>query len=165
MPLGTLPIRYLGLPLISTRLSFIDCQQIFNKMQQTLHSWVTKRSSYGGRLQLIKTVLNGIQLYYTSVFILPKVVIKNINNLMASFLWSREIKFYYCAKVKWYDVSLPKKEGGLGLFDMVLWNKYLILKKIWNIYSKKGNLWVKRIHTVSLKGASFWGIKEPADCS
>lgn len=31
MPRGSLPVRYLGLPLISTKLGYHDCQPIFSK--------------------------------------------------------------------------------------------------------------------------------------
>lgn len=49
--------------------------------------------------------------------------------------------------------------GGLGLRDMSLWNKSLVMRLKWNICMKKDTLWVKWIHTIMLKKQSLWGGK------
>ncbi|KAL3500951.1 hypothetical protein ACH5RR_035400 [Cinchona calisaya] len=164
MSVGSLPVRYLDLPLISSRLSFKDCQPIFIKIEQKIHSWAAKKLSYGGRVQLIKSGLVGIHLYWSSTFILPKAVLNKINSFLASFLWSGDTNNHYSAKVKWKEVCTPCKEGELGIIDIILWNKCLILKQVWNVCCKKDSLWVKWIHTVNLKYKSFWGFKAPTDC-
>ena len=69
MPRRMLPVKYLGLPLISSRLSYKDCHPIFIKMEQKIKSWANKKLSYGGRLQLIQSVLTRIYLHWCSVFI------------------------------------------------------------------------------------------------
>lgn len=71
MPRGSLTVKCLGLPLISTKLTFKDCQPIFTKIQQKIQGWVVKKLTYGGRLQLIKSVLNGIYLHWISIFVIP----------------------------------------------------------------------------------------------
>ncbi|KAL3529141.1 hypothetical protein ACH5RR_008463 [Cinchona calisaya] len=126
MPFRDLPVTYLGLLLIPARLSFKDCQTILTKIQQTISNLGTIKLSYAGRQQLIKSVLHSIHLYWTNVFILPKRITKKIEMMLASFLWAGEIKTHYGAKVSWHDVSAPKKEGGLGLTNLTLWNECLI---------------------------------------
>lgn len=46
----------------------------------------------GGEDSAIKSVLNGIHLYWTSVFVLPKGVIRKIVRMLSSFFWAGEIK-------------------------------------------------------------------------
>ena len=53
----------------------------------------------------------------------------------------------------------PKDQGGLGLKDLYNWNEALISKHVWNLATKKDSLWVKRIHTVKLRGKSFWEVE------
>ncbi|KAL3534630.1 hypothetical protein ACH5RR_003091 [Cinchona calisaya] len=76
-----------------------------------------------------------------------------------------EMKNQYCAEVKWKDICLPKKESGLGIFDLDLWNRCLILKQVWNISCRKKTLWIKWIHSLNLKQDSFWGMKVPLVCT
>ena len=53
----------------------------------------------------------------------------------------------------------------MGLFDLKLWDKCLIMKQIWHICCKKDTLWVKWVHTNNLKGCSFWAAKIPVNGS
>ncbi|KAB1204039.1 LINE-1 retrotransposable element ORF2 protein [Morella rubra] len=69
---GTLSVRYLGVPLISSRLEKSDCQTLCNRILARIKSWVNNYLSYAGRLQLIKSVLIAIQAYWSSLFMLPK---------------------------------------------------------------------------------------------
>ena len=61
--LGTLPFRYLGVPLSSKRLSIAKCEQLDDKMTKRISSWQCKHLSYAARLQLINLVLMGITSY------------------------------------------------------------------------------------------------------
>lgn len=69
---GELPVRYLGVPLLSTRLSYKDCIPLINKIRARIHSWKSKYLAYPGRLLLIKVVLSGMVFFWLSCFILPK---------------------------------------------------------------------------------------------
>lgn len=63
MKQGTLPIRYLGVPLISGKLSFSHCGPLIDRINARVNSWSSSQLSYGGRLQLIKSVLESIIRY------------------------------------------------------------------------------------------------------
>lgn len=69
---GVLPVRYLGVPLISSRLSAEDCRMILEKISRRIGSWTSKNLSFAGRLQLLTSVMFSLQVYWTGVFILPK---------------------------------------------------------------------------------------------
>ena len=75
---GHLPMRYLGLPLISSRLTIADCQPLLNKIDTRINGWEGLALSYAGRVQIIKSVLVALGVYWASTFILPKGVIKDI---------------------------------------------------------------------------------------
>jgi hypothetical protein len=73
MGVGVLPVRYLGIPLSSKKLSAGDCDILIQKNSGRIDSWLSKHLiTFAGRLQLISSVLYSIQMYWTSVFILPK---------------------------------------------------------------------------------------------
>jgi hypothetical protein len=50
---GKLPIRYLGVPLITRRLSAADCEGLMNKFTSWIDPWCSKHLTFVGRLQLI----------------------------------------------------------------------------------------------------------------
>ncbi|GJS39935.1 putative reverse transcriptase domain-containing protein [Tanacetum coccineum] len=62
------------------------------------------------------------------------------------------------AKVAWEVMCLPKREGGLGIPHLEIFNMALITSHIWSLLSNKESLWVKWIHTYKLNGRSFWEI-------
>ncbi|KAL2225212.1 UNVERIFIED_CONTAM: hypothetical protein Sindi_3023300 [Sesamum indicum] len=49
---GHLPMRYLGLPLISSRLSIADCQPLLSKIDARINGWEGLALSYAGPLAL-----------------------------------------------------------------------------------------------------------------
>lgn len=70
--------------------------------------------AYGGRAQLIQSVLFIVQVYWSSIFIIPSEVVKEIESTLIAFLWSGFDLNHRAAKVKSEHVSCPKEEGGLG---------------------------------------------------
>lgn len=104
MKLGKLPIRYLGVPLISGKLRDIDCQPLIAKIISRTTSWTTNFLSFAGKFQLTDSVLNSMINYWSFVFLLPTKVIKSVERLCSSFLWNG-------AKVKWRNVCQPETEG------------------------------------------------------
>lgn len=157
-PSGHLPIRYLGLPLMSRKLKVSEYAPLMNKINSCLHSWSAKMLSFAGRLQLLKTVIFGTVNFWTSAFILPKTCIMNIESLCSRFLWSGSNERRGIAKVAWTTVCLPKNEGGLGLRSFSSWNRVLCLKFIWLLLSKAPSLWVDWHWNIHLNGQSFWSI-------
>lgn len=87
---GELPVRYLGAPLNSKRISIVQCQPLIDKTVGRITSWTAKFLSYAGRIQLIKSILFSIQTYWTQIFVLPKKITKLIEEICRSFLWTGE---------------------------------------------------------------------------
>ena len=78
MNLGTLPVRYLRVPFITTRLFATDYGVLLEKITGRIDSWLSRNLSYAGRLQLLSFMLYSLQVYWSGIFILPKSVIKAI---------------------------------------------------------------------------------------
>ncbi|GKA69395.1 hypothetical protein Tco_0775459 [Tanacetum coccineum] len=88
---------YLGVPLVTNKIGIADC-----------------------RAQLIASVLGSMQVYWGSVFLLPKSVINDIQKLFKKFLWNSGERCKGKAKVAWMDVCKPKDQGGLGFKPLEL---------------------------------------------
>ena len=112
---GELPMKYLGVPLLLSRLKVVYCKGLVDRITSKNQHWTCRTLSYTGRVQLINSVLFSIQVYWASLFLLPGQVIKNVEQIMRSFLWSGSDMRTTGAKVTWDQVCLPKKEGGLGI--------------------------------------------------
>ena len=52
-------------------------------------------------------------------------------------------------------ICLPKAEGGLGLKDILSWNKACMIQHIWQIFSKAGTMWIAWIYAYMLKGGVY----------
>ncbi|KAJ0725657.1 putative RNA-directed DNA polymerase [Helianthus annuus] len=155
---GQLPVRYLGVPLISSRLSYKDCIRLVENMERRITDWKSKCLSFGGRLQLIRSVLSSMHIYWAGVFTLPKRIICELESMMRRFLWAQGNDIKGKAKVRWEKVSLPKKEGGLGIRSIADMNNALMVSHIWSLLTMRESLWVKWIHSYRIRGRNFWDI-------
>ncbi|XP_048624100.1 uncharacterized protein LOC106453611 [Brassica napus] len=142
MAMGSLPVRYLGVPLCTKKLSLLNCEGLLQQIKNKFSSWSSKALSFAGRLLLIKTVISGITTFWCSTFILPKACVKRINSLCGVFLWKGNIEESHTARVSWNVVTRPKNEGGLGINDLLLWNKSCCLRLIWLLFFQSGSIWV-----------------------
>ncbi|KAL2235406.1 UNVERIFIED_CONTAM: putative mitochondrial protein [Sesamum indicum] len=157
---GHLPMRYLGLPLISSRLSITDCQPLLSKIDTRINGWEGLALSYAGRVQIIKSVLVAMGVYWASAFILPKAVIKNIEKRLRAFLWRGTGNSGY-PKVAWTEICKPKEEGGLGLKDMGTLNRALMCKKLCEVIRcDRTSIWVEWLRHGRLRDDSIWTIPE-----
>ena len=158
----TLPVKYLGVPLITTRLTFADCLPLLNKITTRRRVWTSKSLSYGGRLQLIKSVLFSYQVYWSSLFILPASVVSRIESTLSAFLWKGSSLQTTGAKVAWETICYPTAEGGLGIKQLAVWNKAAMLKHLWRLITDKSSLWTAWAHINLLKGNSIWAVSIPS---
>lgn len=70
-------------------------------------------------------------------------MINSIVKIQRNFLWGECEERRKIAWVKWEYVCLPKKEGGLGVKNLVEFNKALLGKWRWRLLKKEGGLWVR----------------------
>ena len=153
------------IPLTSKRICIKECKCLVDIVKNRITSWKNRCLSYVGRLLLIASVLESINVYWASVFLLPKTIVKDINKLLKGFLWNNGDDSKGSAKVAWSQVCKPKSEGGLGLKNIEVWNKAMVVKQLWHVASKKDSLWVKWVNIVKLKSISISAMNEDASDS
>nr|GEU69533.1 hypothetical protein [Tanacetum cinerariifolium] len=151
-------VKYLGVPLVPSRLVYCDCAELIERIKRRVSDWKNKSLSFTGRAQLIRSVLESMHLCWASVFILPSSLILELEQVMRCFLWCQGEMKKGKAKVAWDALCLHMRECGLGICRMETFNKSLISSHIWSLLSGKEWLWVKWIHSYKLNGRSFWDI-------
>ena len=157
---GTLPVRYLGVPLCTKKLSLTHCAPLLQSIKSKLHSWTVRTLSFAGRLQLLSTVIAGIVNFWSCAYILPKACTDEIDSLSSKFLWKGKTDGPNAAKVGWESVTKPKAEGGLGLCNLTQWNIAAALKLIWILFFRQDSIWSSWFVTEVLCGNenNFWVI-------
>ncbi|ANM65692.1 RNA-directed DNA polymerase (reverse transcriptase)-related family protein [Arabidopsis thaliana] len=154
---GALPVRYLGLPLLTKKMTTSDYGPLVEKIRVRIGKWTARHLSFAGRLQLISSVIHSLTNFWMSAFRLPSACIKEIDSICSSFLWSGPELNTKKAKVAWSDVCTPKDEGGLGIRSLKEANKVSLLKLIWRMLSST-SLWVQWLRLYLLRKGSFWSI-------
>lgn len=162
---GELPFKYLGVPLSAQKLNVLQYQPLIQKILSKLDNWAAKLLSYAGRLQLIKSVIGGIQLYWCQVFLIPHKVLKVIQSACRTFLWTGKTALFKRALVAWEKVVLPKYACGLGIGNLKCWNQAAICKLLWNVQHMKNRTWIQWIHGYYIKGRDLFEVAIPQQCS
>lgn len=160
---GHLPVRYLGVPLIASMLSNADCNPILEKIHRKLSSWSARCLTYAGRALLISSVIFHYMVYWASIFMIPSAVIKQVDQCCSRFLWTGQVEDKVFTPIAWHTVCLPKAEGGLGVKQMVQWNKAALCKQLWKLFDKPSCLWSKWVNLNYMKGESIWSVDPKID--
>lgn len=104
-------------------------------------------------------------MYWCSIFILPKKTILTIERMCRNFLWTGKWNCKGMPMVAWKDVCLPKREGGLGIKQLEVWNNAAISKYIWRLlHSNASDIWVTWAK-MRLREANLWAASIPQDCA
>lgn len=153
---GSLPVKYLGLPLLPHKARRTDYQPLLDKIRSRVTSWQARQLSFAGRLQLIQSVLYSIISFWASVFPLSKGCVEDLEKMLNAFLWSGASDSARGAKVAWESVSTAKESGGLGLRRIAGLNTVYGIKLLWNIFSGSGSLWVAWVKRHYIPPNLFW---------
>lgn len=86
---GSLHVKFLGVPLILSKLSVNDCVPLIERMTSRIASWTTLLLSFAGRVQLIRAMLLSIQTYWPNHFVYQFILIKLSNRSLLDFLENR----------------------------------------------------------------------------
>ncbi|KAJ9557048.1 hypothetical protein OSB04_011662 [Centaurea solstitialis] len=157
---GTFPIRYLGVPLSPVRLRMPEYGVLVMRLKSRIQNWKMKYLSFGGKRQLIISVLHSLQLYWMAIFCFPAAVLLEIERVIRDFLWSNGESSKGRNRVAWSDVCTPLRAGGLGFKNLAVWNKALLAKHVWNLASKRESLWVSWVNQTALRNSHFWAARK-----
>ncbi|XP_039000336.1 uncharacterized protein LOC120126123 [Hibiscus syriacus] len=143
---GKLPVRYLGVPLVTRELTDKDCKALLDNIKSRLHQWSRKNLSYTDRVELIKIVLYSVANYWC-------------RNLKGSDIYA------VGARVSWVKICKPKSEGGLGLKDIKSWNNACLMFLIRKLLVREGSLWIAWLQSYIIKQHDFWTMEIPQSAS
>lgn len=140
-----LPTTYLGMPLGNKYKALKIWDGILEKTERKLARWKAQYLSLGGRLILINSVLDSLPTYVISPFLIPSKVTKKLGRQRRDFLWQDNKEGNNYCLVKWEIVMLSKDKGGLGIKNLNLQNKSLLMKWLWRYTSEERALWNEMI--------------------
>ena len=102
-----------------------------------------------GRLTMVQSVLSSLPTHYLSSLKLPKGFIKKFDRARRHCLWAKEDRTTAPhSLVAWSLVCRPKQHGGLGVTNLELQNKALLVKHIHKFFCHVDTPWVKLVWTL-----------------
>jgi len=136
---------YLGIPICKKNIKSAKWEAIIEKIKNKIQSWNANWLNLAGRTVLLKSVLNSMPIYQSSMLLAPKAVIRKIEILLKKFIWEggkgNEKKIHL---VSWEKIQKPREEGGLHMKRLVTQNLALGAKLLWQIVSGKDS-WSKKV--------------------
>ena len=139
---STFPQTYLGLPLTPHKVSVSDCLPLITSCDKYLSGWRASLLNRAGRLTLCTSVLSALPLHYMSAISVPKTVLKAIDKRRRAFFWTGEDSCHGSkCLVAWDTVQAPKNAGGLGIKDLELQNRCLLMKFVNKLFSGEQTSW------------------------
>lgn len=137
---GKFPMKYLGIPISSVRLTVADFAASPDKLEKRLATWKCGHLSYGGKAILVNSSLTSIPMYTMGVYLLPETTHQMMDSIRVRFFWEGlENKRKY-HMVKWEALCRPKEFGGLGFNNTRVMNAALRCKWIVRIESGQDDL-------------------------
>ncbi|XP_026410782.1 uncharacterized protein LOC113306007 [Papaver somniferum] len=162
---GDLPVRYLGVPLLSARLSYKDYIPLLEKIRMRVKTWKARFLAFPGRVLLIKAVLNGMVYFWLSCFVLPKKAIKELNTIFKRFLWDGPDLGKRFNPIRWPNFCQPYDCGDLGIKYLEITNVAANSRHIWDLVSGKVIIWTDSVKGNLIKDQDFWSMEIPHDSS
>ncbi|KAJ0766710.1 putative reverse transcriptase zinc-binding domain-containing protein [Helianthus annuus] len=146
-----IPFVYLGITGITVGANMnriANWRPIFDIFESRLSLWKASILSLGGRVTLIKSVLECLPCYFFSLYKVPVGVVNKLEVIIRKFLWGGTGRDRKLNWVSWDRVSSPIDRGGLGIRNLLSINNALLLKWAWRFKNEKDNLWVKVISAI-----------------
>lgn len=112
---GTVPVKYLGVPFISSHLSIDHCMLLIERITARVNSWTSTLLSIAGRVHLTRTVLFSMQSFWTKHFLLPEATHRKIESILTRFIWKGDVNKSESARVSWSNSCVRKEEEALVL--------------------------------------------------
>ncbi|KAM1268507.1 hypothetical protein ACFX13_000857 [Malus domestica] len=125
--------KYLGVPLIHSRITKNTNKGLVEKAQAWLFVWKVNSLSLAGRVTLVQSVTSVIPFYAMQTIKLPVTICDQLDRLNKNFVYGSTQSKNKVNLVKWSQVCLPKSLGGLGLKNMRVMNLAILSKNSWRL--------------------------------
>ncbi|KAL9997323.1 putative reverse transcriptase zinc-binding domain-containing protein [Helianthus debilis subsp. tardiflorus] len=138
---GSFPFKYLGLQVGANMNQIKNWDPVVNTFKKRLSLWKANTLSFGGRVTLVRSVLNAIPTYFFSLFKAPIGVINHLEKLRRDFLWGATPEKDKMKWVAWKNVMTPKDYGGMGFGSLKEANMAMMAKWWWRFKVDRRGLW------------------------
>jgi hypothetical protein len=162
--IGSMPFKYLGIPMTHRRLRNSDWQGIIDRFEKRLITWKAKFLSSGGRWVLINSVLSSLPIFMMSFFEIWAGVLKKLNVIRSRFFWQRGSSKTRYRLARWHIVCQPKALGGLGVSNLAVKNISLLSKWLFKLLNEEGR-WRQLLKNKYLEDKSLTQISRRPDDS
>src|ERR1041385_6438773 len=163
--IGQMPFAYLGLPMGTTRPKIQDLMPLVDRVERRLPA-SSAMLNQGARLQLLNSVISSMPIYHLCSLAIPQGIFKQLERIQKQCLWRGNSDTPRQSLAAWELVCRPKKKGGLGIVNLQIQNKTLLLKHLHKFYNKENVPWVSLIwntyyngnvpHATMLCGSFWW---------
>lgn len=141
--LGTLPPKYLGIPISDRHLDIAAFEDIYNKMRKRLDPWEGQNLTSGGRLTLTNTCLSSLPMYIMGFYHIPGGGHDKMDSIRTNLFWKGAENNFKYHMARWELVCCPKDQGGLGIMNTRITNECLLVKWIWRITKELDEMWFR----------------------
>jgi hypothetical protein len=145
--MGAMPFTYLGLPLSTNKPSIQDCMPLVHKCEKRLLS-TSNFLTQGGKLQMVNSVMSSLATYYMCSIRISITILQQIDQSRRHCLWRGvDINGRKPPLAAWKMVTKPKLKSGLGVINLRVQNKALLMKNLHKLFNKQELPWVQLIWT------------------
>lgn len=109
---GQVPFTYLGVPIFIGKPRKGHLQPIVDKIKCKLASWKGSLLSIMGRVQLVKSIIQGMLVYSFHSYAWPVSLLKAVDQWIRNFIWSGDTSSKKLLTVAWKTVCSPFDERG-----------------------------------------------------
>ncbi|PKU72688.1 Putative ribonuclease H protein [Dendrobium catenatum] len=147
----TLPFKYLGAPIFRGLKKSHLFDEIIQKMIDRISSWEFHFLSYGGRLTVLKSILNSMAFHLFQVIQPNNGTVLRLERILNKFFWGSRNNIIKMNWTSWSKLCGPLNEGGLGcksITDSIIVSSM----KIWWNFRKNKSLWASFMNFKYCKG-------------
>jgi ribonuclease HI len=126
---------YLGFRMKMGRSSPGDWAWLVDIFVKKIGFWCNKWLSLGGRLILVKSVLESLAVYWMMLERIPTKIITTLRSLSFKFLWGGHADLQRIHLCSWQTLSQPRRAGGWGLKNLSTFNVALLASNFWRAVS------------------------------
>ena len=134
-------MKYLGFNINCCRYLIKDWDWLIVKVENRIRNRSFHWLSKGGKLILVKAILDAIPVFWMHFWI-PVGILEKIRKLCFKFLWAGNKDSVGLLWTSWKSLACPKFLGGWGLKIPSFFAKALAAKNVWKVINGKG-LWVQ----------------------
>ena len=131
---------------------------IYGKFKGKLTTVRANKLNHAGRLTYIQSVLSSIPIYYMSTILFSKSFLHKITTIIRNFWWTGIQKDNPTNPIpfrSWDDICQTKDDGGLGIRDLEIVNRSLIIQAAYNIATEKSPILTSVLKSKYFTNKSF----------